>query len=185
MNTRYDVDTLFIIKKDTAKERINLNDLLQQYDLLDEYNDKLIINKGDYYGFSEGKQDYINGVELHTYLHSKISELEDEIRYKRSNLMSTKEMTEKKVLTDALRQMEKDYYTIVDVASNSTKNAIVDLFARNISDKKNRTDLLTPISFLRVSSVKTQNIADFYDDLGKDEALLQDLVEAGIITVQC
>lgn len=181
----YDVDTLFIIKKETNdKDAIDLNKILENYGLSDGNSDSLITKKGEYFGFKEDEID-INGLSLHEYLFSKISELEDEIVYRRAKFSSATIKTEKARLNTELEQMEKDYYTIIDVAVASAKNAIVDLFAKNIADPKNRTDLLTPIYTRRVSSVKTKNVNDFYKDLAKDESLIKDLVDAGIITVQC
>ena len=186
MNTTYDVDTLFIIKKETnTKDTIDLNVILQEYGLFDGQLESLKIKKGEYFGFIKEEDVDILDLPLHEYLFNKISELEDEIVYRRARFSSATIKTEKARLNTELEQMEKDYYTIIDVATASAKNAIVDLFSKNIADPKNRTDLLTPIYTRRVSSVKTKNVNDFYKDLAKDESLLKDLVEAGIITVQC
>lgn len=181
----YDVDTLFIIKKKEADANINLNDILMRNNVATDYSEALIIKQGEYYGFKDGKQDIIEGLPFHDYLIDKLSQFEKEIKYVRSRREYTPDMIKRVELNQKLKTMEEDYYKLIDIAQEAAKNSIVDLFSRNIADRKNRTDLLTPISFARVAGLKSVNIDEFYKDIAEDETLLKDLVEAGIITIQC
>lgn len=177
----YDVDTLFIIKKKAAEEDINLNDILQQYNVADTYDDNLIIKKGEYFGYKNGAADMIEDLPLHEYLYSKVDAFEKEITYRRGRRQSTTDPAQKVLLNKELKAMEEAYFKLVDVAIESAKNSIVDLFSRNIADRKNRTDLLTPISFARIAALKSKNTSKFLSDLAKDSDLLNDLIEDGIV----
>ena len=176
----YDIDTLFIISKSAATNKLPIKDVLSKYFKNPKAEN---IEEGVFVGCDiDGSPLMVEGLPLHTYLENFISILENKVRDMRKDYLAATSKDVKAALALELDEMEQDLDTLLDTAIMSSKNNIVYLFSSNLRDIKNRTDLLTPISFERASST----LVDMQQDLKNllDEYLPK-LVESGVIKKNC
>lgn len=175
----YDIDTLFIISKSAAANKLPIKDILSKYFKNPKVEN---IEEGVFVGCDiDGSPLMVEGLPLHTYLEKFISILENKVRDTRKGyLAATKD--DKTALALELDEMEQDLDVLLDTAIMSSKNNVVYLFSSNLRDIKNRMDLLTPISFERASST----LVDMQQDLKNLlEEYLPKLVESGVIKKNC
>ena len=90
----------------------------------------------------------------------------------------------KNQLVNNLTKLEKDADTISGLIEESAKNHIIDLFSKNMLDMKNRSDLLTPISFAAVKATRIETKKQL-EELLTDDSFLKDLSKAGLIQILC
>lgn len=177
----YDVDTLFILRKESWKYgETDLNDDLSYYGFVKPGVDTKFTPKSVIGFDANGSKDY-DGQQLHDYLqpfveaaYLKIEELTKQI-----NRRDVSELVKNKIDLE-LQEHNKRIDTISSLLEASAKNHIVDLFSTNMRDPKNRKDLLTAISFARVASLKTDAKQGLQNLLKTDEFLLE-LKQAGLI----
>ena len=168
----YDVDTLFIIRKESWKKpSFDLSPYISRYDSVDS---DVTIPSGDIVGSST-----VNNLPLHTYLETIILKYDQEIEDKRSQISSDLPASTKRELERELTSLTSSVDILTEIAQLSAKNAIVELFSSNLRNPKNRTDLLTPISFEQVASLKSRKLVSEKDALVPDgtpvKSLLQEL----------
>lgn len=149
----YDVDSLFIIKKASLGKEVNLKTLLQG---IMNAPDK-VFKATDTIGATKDI-DYVGEDTLSDYLATAIAKIDRMIEdSRRTDLSKAKELEERM----------KEVWSVFELA---TKNQIVHIFSNNLRDIKNRRDLLTPISFARVSRTRQDLINDLQKELEGDLA---------------
>jgi len=151
-----DVDTLFIIRKSAWNKDEDLNGVVNKY-LPTPETEALVFSPDKMVGFTDDKPDTIAGQPLHYYLERaliKMAQLSEDIRKRldQRNLPHEKALS----LQGELKLLDKEIALVSDIAMMSAKNAIIHLFSTNLRDPKNRPDLLTPITFNAVSSLKSE-----------------------------
>ena len=183
----YDVDTLFIIKKEIYKEKeaLNLNNMISVFDPNHKEDPALIFKKGDVPGYPNNKEYRTsNNERLHEYL--------EVIIRKASAIIDTKvEQANKatvaagKAIWEEINAMEKNLNKISTIAAAAAKNTKVDLFAKNIREEKNKRDLATPITFTRIVRVRYKIREEIKDTILTDDKFMQKLVEENLIKLEC
>jgi hypothetical protein len=183
----YDVDTLFIIKKEIYKEKeaLNLNNMISVFDPNHKEDPALIFKKGDVPGYTNNKEYRTkNNERLHEYL--------EVIIRKASAIIDTKvEQANKatvaagKAIWEEINAMEKNLNKISTIAAAAAKNTKVDLFAKNIREEKNKRDLATPITFTRIVRVRYKIREEIKDTILTDDKFMQKLVEENLIKLEC
>lgn len=182
----YDIDTLFLIKKQKFEkdytEDINL--LAQKYGLTQFDSELLKFVPGEYPGFSSKDGDSINGVPLSEIMAQLTDELSRKISTLTIEYAATDRFTEgtkRDTLRKQINEANKDLQTLVELTHIVTRNAIVDLFSKNIKEPRNRKDLLTPISFARVSNLRS-DMKKSLEQAILSEEFIDELHKAGLLT---
>jgi len=164
----YDIDTLFLIRKRQHTDgHVNIASILSKYDGKYENADYLSFESNDVYGFKEGTP-----TDITSRLYDAIELIEKTLGTIRKDVRGTRG-DERKSSIDLLKDIESDYFKVVEYTQYIVQNQIVDLFSKTLRDEKNRQDLLTPISFGRISNNKASlieeldNNFDYYIDLLK------------------
>jgi hypothetical protein len=91
-------------------------------------------------------------------------------------------------LGSTLQEIEIDIKTISKALEIALKNKIVHLFSTNMLESRNRKDLLTPITFEAISSLKSdkiRQIQDIFKTQNSIEKFLENLNTAGLINYKC
>lgn len=177
----YDVDTLFTMRKEAwTAEDVDLSDLLSYYAFVKPGINTKITTKS-VVGFDANGSISYDGMQLHDFIqpylevaYRKIEDLTKEIN--RRDVSEMRKMNIDKELEEHNKRID----TISSLLEASAKNHIVDLFSTNMQNPKNRKDLLTAISFARVSALKTDSKQALQELLKTDEFLLE-LKQAGLI----
>jgi hypothetical protein len=194
----YDVDSLFIMRKSQFKDKnpkgtitptVDLNTILSKYSDKHIINSELVITADSVVGFkgtNPAKADpvTVGGLFLHEYLEGKVIEMSNHTAALSRTLLTAKTPKEKSAITKQLTTAKDDMSVIEDVIQQSIKNSIVDLYTTNMLDVKNRTDLLTPISFENVKGLRSVTKEKLLELL-KDANFQTDLQNAGIIQKIC
>ncbi len=194
----YDVDSLFIMRKSQFKDKnpkgtitptVDLNTILSKYSDKHIINSELVITADSVVGFkgtNPAKADpvTVDGLFLHEYLEGKVIEMSNHTAALSRTLLTAKTPKEKSAITTQLTTAKDDMSVIEDVIQQSIKNSIVDLYTTNMLDVKNRTDLLTPISFENVKGLRSVTKEKLLELL-KDANFQTDLQNAGIIQKIC
>jgi hypothetical protein len=155
----YDVDTLFIIRKELQKEATDLQLLVAE--VRDTTNLDLSIAANEVIGFKGEESHRVEGKYLHYFLEDIIILYDQKIETLRANVLNqTLTIQERKQLNNQLDVLTDSAKKLTDIARTSAKNHIVSLFSENLRDPKNRTDLLTPISFEQVASLKSRKVTE-------------------------
>lgn len=179
----YDIDTLFLIRKKAATESVDISGILGQY--FQDAPQISPIEKGEVVGTKEdGSPTLYEGRTLHDYLNKYISAIDSRIRQIRKEYLATTNLESRQALALQLDAMETDFYSLIDVAMTSAQNNIVYLLSSNLREEHNRTDLLTPISFDRVSSSSQTLRAELQDAL-EDEQFINELIKLEILKKEC
>ena len=181
----YDVDTLFVIKKEKyTKDTVNLNNLLQKFDPTHKENPDLIVAKNSVPGFSDNKELLFDGNKLHEYLIPMISKASSVLKAK---FDATRGMNvlEKRKASKEIEELEKSLDTISAIAAIAAKNAKVDLLSNNLRDIKNRKDLLTPITFTEALRIRHKVKGELREALTIDDKFLNNLQKNNLITIKC
>lgn len=171
---KYDVDTLFVIKKgEWTDPSLDLADTLAKYDYT---GGPIQINAGEFVG-----ENKVGDKALHYFLNDYIAKIHSKVEQQTQRLAQVGiPYATKSEISNLLDAYNRDLQILSKVADMSAKNAIVDIFSKNITDPKNRTDLLTPISFKRVGALKSK----VYDELSKNldqDSFIQELEQASLI----
>jgi hypothetical protein len=187
----YDIDTLFVIKKKRYKPKQaleSISDILNRQKLI--YPKKgdaaLEYEEGDVLGFKtdkrNGDQFTLRGrkVSLAEFLFANVKVLSSRIEDASRELTSETTGKDRDSKQLKLKVMTKDLATLVELAEESALNAMVHIFSSNLRAEKNRSDLLTPITFGRVSALKS-DIQNKLNDLVKTPEFIKELEEAGLI----
>lgn len=161
----YDIDSLFVIRKEGAPSDIDLNSIASKYMPEHTYSETLNVMEGDYLGAHEDIQT-VGKIKIANYLSDLADIIEDRLTEARNNQATN------------LFEIEADLQQVAKMGMLAAKNAIVHTFSSNLRAEKNRRDLLTPISFARVSSTRARLFNDLEQNL--KEGLLEDLMAAGI-----
>lgn len=173
-------------KQTWEKESIDLNTILSKYDSNHVPSESLNLTKGQtIIGFNKEARALVGKQPIEDYLQRVIVKLDQSLR------KATEELTvpgltkiKEKELQEYITSINTDFKILVDVVDHAAKNAIVDLISTNMQDKKNRKDLLTPISFARVASIKAKTQKEL-NELLESEEFLQELADAGLIEFKC
>lgn len=83
-----------------------------------------------------------------------------------------------------LSDLDKDAQTLSEVIDQAAKNQVVDLFSKNMLLDKNRTDLLTPITFESVKGLRLETKKQL-ESLLENDTFYDDLSKAGLIQLKC
>lgn len=175
------------MRKETwSKDTVNLNDIIRKYDSEHVDNPNLVLEKGKTVpGFTSTGRIFIGDFPLEEYMQDVVIKLYQSLETATKELSSkgTNKIREKE-LEEHITALNSDFEIITDLIDSVINNSIVDLFATNMQDEKNRKDLLTPISFSRVSSVKAKTQQELSELLESDD-FLQELSDAGLIEFKC
>lgn len=176
----YDVDTLFTLRKETwDREEVNLSELMGIYGQRPSVD--IILSKNTVPGYNNGEAWEYEGKTLHDLINPYIDEAYRIVR-ELSRKLTNRDLSllEKNAISKQLSEHTK----YIDILSNaldiSAKNTIVNLFVTNMRDVKNRQDLLTAISFARVSALKAET-REGLEELLKTDEFLMELRQAGLI----
>lgn len=182
-----DVDTLFVMRKEAwTKDTVNLNDVIRKYDPEHVDDPSLVLEKDKTIpGFTSEGRVFIGDFPMEEYMQDVIIKLYQSLETATKELSSknTSKIREKE-LEEHIQSLNSDFELITDFVDSVINNSIVDLFSTNMLDEKNRKDLLTPISFARVSSVKAKTQQELSALLESDD-FLQELSDAGLIEFKC
>lgn len=181
-----DVDTLFVIKKSTwPANDTNIFPLVNKYSPTTEDSSAFSLSSSSFVGFSAGSADIIDGQPLHYFLEDIVIQITQDIETKRKDLDNeSTPLATKKAIEAELNLLNLEADLLTKVAALSAKNAIVHLFSSNLRDPKNRTDLLTPISFDMVAALRSdsfqEQVAKLAPDLTEEEQVtaLQDISDS-------
>lgn len=183
----YDVDTLFIIKKEIYKEKeaLNLNNMISVFDPNHKEDPALIFKKGDVPGYTNNKEYRTkNNERLHEYLEVIIRKASAIIDSK-VDQANKATVAAGKAIWEEINAMEKNLNKISTIAAAAAKNTKVDLFAKNIREEKNKRDLATPITFTRIVRVRYKIREEIKDTILTDDKFMQKLVEENLIQLEC
>jgi hypothetical protein len=181
----YDIDTLFVIKKEKFKTpfTVDLNDIISKYGLTSYAG--LTFDNGEYLGFKDPQGDRINGVPVYEVLSSLVEELSRKIQSYTTSLsqISRTESERRKEMYELLKTANSDLSQLISLTQSMVKNTIVHTFAKNIKAPKNRKDLLTPISFARVSNLRSDMKKALESDSLEND-FITELENAGLL-IKC
>lgn len=182
----YDVDTLFVMRKQTyLGPDVDLNDSLALIDANHEYSEQLEMFYGKtVVGFKEDGPVVVEGKYLHNYLEGYIIKGHQLAENLASQLDKAAGEGKKKQIIAELEELNKTLENFSEIADTSAKNHIVHLFSTNMRDMKNRSDLLTPISFNRIESLRSGSAKEL-SKLLDTEDFINDLQKAGLIKLKC
>lgn len=166
----YDIDTLFLLRSSVFDETLDLNETLKKYTDVYEVQDSLIFEEGSKYGYDGDKKLKVDGVDLGNFLKDEID------RITRLQRIVRNSNTENKA--DKLKDFDTDIEMLTELAQKVFQNYILSEFSTNLQDKKNRTDLLTPISTNTVGLVKQDLVDELYDTR---DLLMQMLLKEGTV----
>jgi hypothetical protein len=179
----YDIDTLFVARKDYPNETINLNDFLREIDSEHQDSDNYIIEGGQPYGYKDNVPVDINGYKLYEALDKYIIAVNKQLESFTKQLQNATE-NQKVALEEAIKTKELVLEKISSIAESAAKNFIVHNFSTNMRDMKNRKDLLTPISFDKIITLRSELKKELSEKLD-DDKFLQTLEESGLIKQIC
>lgn len=158
----FDIDSLFIIKKQRLSTDFDISSLLNKYGI----KSNLVFKSGDLIG-ADREIELVNNQPLSVFLHSAIIRIEKKLIEERNNR------------GDNLKEIEEDLRAVATYFDLAAKNEIVHLFSSNIRDFKNQADLLTPITFARVSKTKSDILTSFKDSL---DEIKDELISSGLVS---
>jgi hypothetical protein len=179
----YDIDTLFVARKDYPNETINLNDFLREIDSEHQDSDNYIIEGGQPYGYKDNVPVDVNGYKLYEALDKYIITVNKQLESFTKQLQNASE-NQKVALEEAIKTKELVLEKISFIAEAAAKNFIVHNFSTNMRDMKNRKDLLTPISFDKIITLRSELKKELSEKLD-DDKFLQTLEESGLIKQIC
>lgn len=186
----YDIDSLFVIRKEKyEKKSTDLNELLSLH-LPEHKNSKhFVLEEGKTVpGFTNKGSIQIGNKNFHEYLDSAINQVSKKIETLTHQLAPAvgpkPPLARQTELRKQIEALTEHLNTFSEVAEASAKNHIVDLFSKNMLDMKNRTDLLTPISFKSVKALRSEKKEELSKLLTED-SFMYDLQAAGLIEIIC
>lgn len=170
----YDIDTLFVIRKRKHEgDSADLNKIISKYNPKHKHNPDLSFSVGNVYGF-KGKHDETLPIKLL----NEVNRIERSMKALRTSISS--QVGERRLRSILkIKDMEADYRALITYTKYIAQNNIVDIFSKALRDDKNRTDLLTPITFGRVSNNKYALLTELNEDT---DELIDLLKEHGEIT---
>lgn len=179
----YDVDTLFVARKDYPNEKLDLNDFLKQVDPQHIDSDQFVIEAEEPYGYKNNEVVNINGYKLYEVIDKYIVNLNKQLETLTAQLKFANEH-QASVIEEELNAKSIVLEKLSQVGEAAAKNFIIHNFSENMRNMKNRTDLLTPISFEAVTRMRKE----FQDELEQnlaDETFIQKLIDSGLIKQIC
>jgi hypothetical protein len=179
----YDIDTLFVARKDYPNETINLNELIKGIDPEHQDDPKLIVEANEPYGFKNNELIDFDGYKLYEYLDKHILKVNKQLESLTKQLQGASEL-QKEAIENAIEDKEKILQSLSDIAEYAAKNFIVHNFSTNMRNMKNRKDLLTPISFDKIITLRSELKKELSEKLD-DDKFLQTLEESGLIKQIC
>jgi len=183
----YDLDSLFVIRKETNRDpqTLDLNPMLKEINPAHKQDDALVVNPGDVYGYSNGEPVLVNGSKLRDYLTQHIVLLTQQIATVSSQIPEAS-YAERSLLNKQLSAMNDTLRKLTTITEVVAKNDIVHNFASNLLERKNRADLLTPISFDDILRVKSDVEAELATLLTPENLnFYQRLAASGLIQIKC
>ena len=179
----YDVDTLFVARKDYPEETVDLNPMLKAInpDHIDSGN--FIIEKGEPYGYKNNTTTLVNGYKLYEVLDNYLVTLNKQLESLTAQFKNASELS-KQVIENEITQKEEIFAKVSKIAEAAAKNFIVHNFSQNMRDMKNRTDLLTPISFDAIVRMRNDVVKELEEKLD-DETFIERLIKSGLIKQKC
>jgi len=186
----FDADSLFVIKKDKFKgeKPVDLNDVIDYHKEDHTYNKDLILTPNkSVLGFNNEEAIEIGSQYLHQYLEGVTSIINKQIDAATVELGAKPKPSAVRTaeLVGRLKTLNEHATILSDVIDGAAKNHIVNLFSTNMVDMKNRSDLLTPISFESVKGLRSKTKANLEKLLEGDESFFNDLKNAGLIQLKC
>ncbi len=165
---------------------MNLNSIISKYDGDHVSSPDLNLIKGKtVLGFNKNGRVKIGKLPLEDYLKGSAVALNKTVEVLTDELFNKKTVKARQLeIVKELEIVNEELNMITYAIDLSAKNAIVDLFNTNMIDTKNRKDLLTPISFARIASLKNKTEKELSELLESDEFLFE-LKEAGLIELEC
>ena len=179
----YDVDTLFVARKDYPNEKLDLNDFLKEVDPQHIDSDQFVIEAEEPYGYKNNEVVNINGYKLYEVIDKYIVNLNKQLETLTAQLKFANEH-QASVIEEELNAKSIVLEKLSQVGESAAKNFIIHNFSENMRNMKNRTDLLTPISFEAVTRMRKE----FQDELEQnlaDETFIRKLIDSGLIKQIC
>ena len=186
----YDIDTLFIMRKSKwGKESVDVHAIMKKYLVLpDDTTGVFKLSDKGFPGFKNNKEETFNNQHPAVVLEQALIAIDKYIIDISSKLRTETSRAKKIEYEDALKLANLDFDVIHSALEVMVKNSIVHNFSSNLRNSKNRHDLLTPISFSRVGSVRSTLLNELHSKLSEetvDEQLLKDLEKAGAFKLIC
>jgi hypothetical protein len=179
----YDVDTLFVARKDYPEETVDLNPMLKAISPDHVDSDNFIIEKGEPYGYKNNTTTLINGYKLYEVLDNYLVTLNKQLESLTAQFKNASEFS-KQVIENEITEKEEIFAKLSKIAETAAKNFIVHNFSQNMRDMKNRTDLLTPISFDAIVRMRN-DVAKELEEKLDDETFIERLIKSGLIKQKC
>ena len=179
----YDVDTLFVARKDYPEETVDLNPMLKAISPDHVDSDNFIIEKGEPYGYKNNTTTLINGYKLYEVLDNYLVTLNKQLESLTAQFKNASELS-KQVIENEITEKEEIFAKLSKIAETAAKNFIVHNFSQNMRDMKNRTDLLTPISFDAIVRMRNDVVKELEEKLD-DETFIERLIKSGLIKQKC
>lgn len=176
----FDIDSLFVIRKETVNKAINLNEIILKYYPTHVEDEHFNIKAGRDFGTTDDGVYQINGLTAHEYLENVLFDIYTSI-YSKAAEMKDLRGPDRKTAIAELKDLKSAFNTLHKHAQISSKNAIVHTFADVLLAEKNRVDINTPISLTRVISAKA-SVRDELKSLMRKEEFVKDLLTAGMMT---
>lgn len=177
------MDALFVIRKSILKESANINSVLENLYGSFEHKPELVFFSKESLGFSNNTPVLIEGHKLHDYLERHIVYASKQIEALSKSLLEAK-FKEEKGIKAQIKAVTDIQTKLIEWAQESAKNSIVHNFSTNMLDMKNRSDLLTPISFEDVVGNKEDLRKALAEDLTTTD-FLRTLAASELIELKC
>ena len=175
----YDIDTLFVLRKETVPKPINLNEIVSKY--RPHANDEHFnIKEGQDFGTTDDAPARYNDQFVHEYLEDVLYDIYLQVHTKTAQLEGLRGPARKAVLEE-IKGIKSDFNTLNKYAQVAAKNSIVHTFADVLLAEKNRTDINTPISLARVTRAKGSVREELMSLMRKSE-FVNDLLTAKMMT---
>lgn len=179
MGSDYDIDTLFVIRKETSTKDVDLNEIIKKYQFSHADDEHFNVKVGQDFGTTDEGINTVKGLSTSEYLESVLYNIYIELHNKNAELKSLQGPSRKAVLAE-IKTLKSDFSTLNKYAQIAGKNSIVHTFADVLLAEKNRTDINTPISLSRVTRAKGSVRNELMSLMRKDE-FTNDLVTAGMM----
>ena len=176
----FDIDSLFVIRKETSTKDINLNDILSKYRPEHNPTEHFNVKKGQDFGTTDEAPFKYQNQFVHEYLEEVLYDIYTQVHVKTAQLEGLRGPS-RKALLEEIKSTKADFNTLNKYAQVSSKNSIVHTFADVLLAEKNRVDINTPISLARVTRAKG-SVREELMSLMRKEEFVKDLVTAKMIT---
>jgi len=179
----YDVDSLFVIKKEQVEEDIDINPFVKQVFPDHVATSKLIYKKGEVLGYKNNEEQSFDGFKFYEFLNESIIEVTKQIEQITATKVNAT-AAQISAIEAQLTPLNNLFEKLTDWADIAAKNSVVHNLSTNMVDMKNRRDLLTPISFEDVVGLRGKIKEQISENL-KDDDFLRKLASSGLIEIKC